>query len=88
MSSSKAFCSSFHLVAFAALASCLINYARRLFFFLVSQAVLNQAPLLLRHRTETVTAALANTERLIPGLRYVCKDSLLLVSFRDDDAVT
>eukprot|EP00903_Cladosiphon_okamuranus_P014829 g13732.t1 len=33
------------------------------------QAVLNQAPLLLRHRTETVAAALANTERLIPGLR-------------------
>eukprot|EP00752_Nemacystus_decipiens_P014387 g12797.t1 len=33
------------------------------------QAVLNQAPLLLRHRTETVAAAVANIERLIPGLR-------------------
>lgn len=45
--------------------------AHHLFFFHDAQAVLNQAPLLLRHRTETVAAALANTERLIPGLRCV-----------------
>ncbi|CAM9640263.1 unnamed protein product [Ectocarpus sp. 12 AP-2014] len=33
------------------------------------QAIVNQTPLLLRHRTEKMSEALANIERLVPGLR-------------------
>lgn len=42
------------------------------FLVLYLQAIVNQTPLLLRHRTEKVSEALANIERLVPGLRYGC----------------